>query len=328
MVKSLNIHLFALLIAGALTCFAQSKAKVQREAAQALADATEVTLYSLEPTSKSIPLNNKTPNFHGDTILGKVELRDKAAKQAIKAFQDAVSGWGDPTGACFNPHHALRLVSGGHTYDYELCYECSGLALFKDGNHIANFTAVGKPDILNGLLTANRVPLPDIYSPENIAAEKKRIADEIAAEARWMATMPKSFQPLWKVRDHSGRTDLRPYQAALKTQFPDKDSQILALLRWYGSGAGPWSGFLAYEDVASELLLTYPTLDIIAVFKRNMLSREQLEGAARLFSVDIPYYRRKDLELLSPELKQLLLMHSLKSNDFDKIERAKRAFAN
>jgi hypothetical protein len=220
------------------------------------------------------------------------------------------------------------LVSGGHTYDYLLCYGCHGLALYKDGKYIANFAASGSADILNGLLTANHVPLAYIYSPKFLAEEKKRLQEEEAAEARWKAAMPSSFLPLWKEWNQHEGADIKRFQAALVQQFPNKDHQILALLKLYGSGDGTWMGPSAYESLAAELLLSYTTLDIIAVFKRNMLSREQLEGAARLFSMDIPTSRPRHLELLSPELKQLLLTHALKSKGFGNADSAKRAFAN
>jgi len=176
MVNSWKGFIVAFLIAGTSCCFAQPEYKRPQDAAQALASATKVTLYSLDPSRSLEPQSGKQKKsmLHDCTILGKVELRNTAAKQATKAFQDAVFGWRGSAGACFDPHHALSVVSGGHTYDYLLCYSCGGMAIYKDGEFIAKFGASGSARILNKLLTANRVPLPYIYRPENIAAEKAR----------------------------------------------------------------------------------------------------------------------------------------------------------
>jgi hypothetical protein len=59
----------------------------------------------------------------------------------------------------------------------------------------------------------------------------------------------------------------------------------------------------------------------------NTLSEVQIEGAARFFAVDVSYYQPNDLKLLPAELKIVLLNHSLKSTDPDKITRARSAFA-
>ena len=71
--------------------------------------------------------------------------------------------------------------------------------------------------------------------------------------------------------------------AALSKQFPDQKKRILALLQWYGSGEGPWSGYASYEAAAEELLLLYRTEDILGVIRDTELTEQQLEGTARLF---------------------------------------------
>ena len=247
---------------------------------------------------------------------------------------------------CFEPHHALRVIADGHTYDYLLCYSCNGIVVFEDSKRIADLSISGSPDILNALLTTAHVPLSYIYSPQYITAEKKRMQDEKDADARWLAAMPTSFQPLWakaaqemffkstpppRYNPDNSVSDrrhalLEPFHTALDEEFPDTNSRILALLKWYGSGAGPWSGFPAYESYAAGLLFDYPSQDILAAIQNTKLTEEQTEGLARFFGEDIALYQPEDLNFLSPELKRRLLEHSLKSTNSDKTDRAKRAF--
>jgi len=52
--------------------------------------------------------------------------------------------------------------------------------------------------------------------------------------------------------------------------------RILALLQWYGSGAGPWSGFPSYESAAEELLLEYQIAEIVSVVE-SKLTAEQIQ---------------------------------------------------
>jgi len=319
--------------------------KLPQNAAEALANTTRVTLYSLESMS---PQDTSSGKFYRYKILGKIELDNEEAKKATGAFQDAISGWNGSMAMCFEPHHAIRLNSNGHVYDYLLCYMCNQIEVYEDGKLISGLGATGSPDILNGLLTVAHVPLSYIYSPEYKATEKKRMQEDEDSKARWLAAMPESFHPLWsskienelfeptphprynpnnKVSDRRNAI-LKPFHTALDNEFPDIGSRILVLLKWYGSGQGPWSGSPSYEAYAAALLFDYSTQDIVATINETKLTEEQTEGASRFFGLDIAFYQPDDLKLLSPELKKIFLEHSLQSTDSDKIARAKHAFGN
>ena len=122
--------------------------------------------------------------------------------------------------------------------------------------------------------------------------------------------------------------DLGPLDEALKREIPEKNARILSLLAWYGSGAGPWSGFPTYEEVAEKMLLKYSTPDLLQAVESTPLSEPQIEGAARLFAGGgFRDTRPADNALVPAQLKRLLLDHSLKSTDQDKLQRARNAFA-
>ena len=167
--------------------------------------------------------------------------------------------------------------------------------------------------------------LREEYEREVATLEKDR-----ADEARWMSAMPSSLRPLWaKTLDTPDPTrfDSKPLEAPLAREFPDTHKRILALLSWFGSGAGPWSGFPAYETVAEHMLLQYSISDLLAAVQEGTLTEEQTEGAARLFAGwDFNRLRPDDNGLIPAGLKRTLLEHSLKSSDEDKLARARRAF--
>jgi hypothetical protein len=143
--------------------------KLPQNAAEALVNTVHLTLYSLSgmieyslnPASSQDDSDKK---LYGWRILGKVELDNAEAKKAAGAFQDAVAGWDGLRARCFEPRHAIRLNSNGHTYDYLLCYTCSQMAVYEDGKPISGVGAMGSPDVLNSLLTDAHVPLADIYN--------------------------------------------------------------------------------------------------------------------------------------------------------------------
>lgn len=148
-------------------------------------------------------------------------------------------------------------------------------------------------------------------------------------ERRWLNAMPSSLRPLWSKAEAQYAPpdrfpDLQPLQFALATQYPDTYQRIRALMAWFGSGAGPWSGFPGYEEIAEKLLHQYPTGELIKAIEGRNLSDQELEGAARIFGSWTPV---PDPTPIPAQLRQTLLQHCLRSPDADKVSRAKRAFA-
>ncbi len=149
-------------------------------------------------------------------------------------------------------------------------------------------------------------------------------------EARWKQAMPECLASFWDEKQALfGVVDVEPMLQVLETTYPDLETRVLILFRWYGCGGGLWSGYAAYEGVAEKLLLEFPTALHVAALTHHPLSPECIEGAARYFA---GYHFNKDkpddARLIPLGLKQTLLEHSLTSSDEDKINRAKRAFAS
>jgi hypothetical protein len=172
-----------------------------------------------------------------------------------------------------------------------------------------------------------------------------------AAQVRWQAAMPPGFAPLWLNDEQKmmnlifvfndtmghGRPQqplaaialMAPFLTTLVHDYPATDDQILALLSWYGSGLGPWSGFPSYEEFASHLLDTYPVSEIIDAITTRPLTPAESEGAARYLAGDIRLYGDAPAsQLLPASLKQEFIARALASGDQDKILRAENAFSD
>ena len=145
---------------------------------------------------------------------------------------------------------------------------------------------------------------------------------------RWISAMPKALEPIWEDSlGQFGDVNTAPLAKALRESIPQNEDRILALLRWFGSGAGPWSGFPSYESAAEELLLEYQIAEIVATIENKDLSPEQLEGAARFFGGwDFAQKHSKGLEQVPADIKRSLWNHVKDTKDEDKLGRATRAF--
>lgn len=135
--------------------------KLPEEVLKALDSPSSITLYSIQPWGgPDLP----EWNFHGHHQNGHVDLKPKQAKQAIAALNDALSKGvvGLESLCLINPRHALRVISGGNTYDILICYECGQLELYKNDQPLPFSGSIGsKPDALNRLLQQSAVPLAD-----------------------------------------------------------------------------------------------------------------------------------------------------------------------
>jgi hypothetical protein len=292
------------------------------EVSKALSAPDMVTLYSLEPWGR--PAVGEEA-LHEYKVLGHTDLDKNQSAIAIREFRSALSGWDGIIASCFDPRHAIRVTAGNHIYDLLLCYACHQLYVYEGDKLIASLGAAGSSKILNGVLTGAKVPLSTTDTDEDRLAKQKRSDD---SEARWVAAMPKSIRLLGMIVTWDQITpDIKPLRGALAGQFPDNHQRILALFAWYGSGDGPWSGFPSYESVAEELLLDFPTPELIAAARTDTLTDAQIEGAARLFGGwDFGHRRPNDVSSIPADLKKKLLEHTLKSTDEDKLNRAKKAF--
>lgn len=287
---------------------------------QALADIDEADLVSLEPLADPKAQGRR---LQGYLVLGSTRLSRPQARAAAAGITSAVAAFDGMIAACFDPRHALRFQSAGRTYLMLVCFECRSLQVFEGGRLIGGAALTGSPADLNAMLSSAKVPISHSAEQSDEDARAEQVIEQ-----RWRAAMPTSVRPVWSDQFMGMGDDLRPIRTALAKEFPDPQDRIRALLGWFGSGAGPWSGYPSYEGVVEELLLDYPTDEIVHAVVAGDRSEVQMEGAARLFAGWEFNRRRPEGRAQIPEdLRKVLLAHSLKTNNSDKAKRAKRAFA-
>lgn len=136
--------------------------------------------------------------------------------------------------------------------------------------------------------------------------------------------LPPRDQPEKEEHPPQGIVEL---QSVLMGACPDGRGRALALLAWYGNGAGPWSGFPEYEQVADKLILGIPERELLSALSGPGLSEGQLEGGARfLAGHEVRSLRDSILAQLSEDMKKSFLEHVLRSTNEDKKKRALSVF--
>jgi hypothetical protein len=170
------------------------------------------------------------------------------------------------------------------------------------------------------------VMLDVLYPMEEFERSRRQGLESQAQAERWRAATPPPLaaHPVFDLNLAFNPSPLAP---VLEDAFPDLRARTLALFEWFGHGAGPWSGFPAYEQLPENLLLALPIDCLLDALHSEHLTGAQLEGAARLFAGwHFRQTRKRDLDLLTPSDRKRLLDQALRSADGDKQARARRAF--
>lgn len=122
-----------------------------------------VFLYSLEPAPMT-PLPTDKPaaeTFHGNTVLGKVEITDAATrKKLFAAIRKGVDDHDGSVAACFIPHHGLRVISRKRVIDMVICFQCAQVKSYEADAEGETFLISTSPRAtVNEILRAANVPL-------------------------------------------------------------------------------------------------------------------------------------------------------------------------
>lgn len=261
---------------------------------------------------------------HGDSLLGNDVLLEADEPTDVEALRVALRIIDGPGGHC--------MCFGGPTLEL-LSADRSRLALLSIHHGLAIRWGRWKDDarLIDGRLLLEWLAKRGVLEPlRDFEAQEARQRQSRHDLERWLAAMPSALVPVWSgaVRQF-GNVDVVPLRAALEQDIPDENARIMALLQWYGTGAGPWSGFPSYEQAAEELLLGYSTARIIEALEHAKLNPAQLEGAARLFAGwSFNQQRPEGLRELPESLRKALWHHVKDTQDDDKRGRAMRAFAD
>ncbi len=316
-----------------------------------LSNAKTLTLYSLEPKTDNPEINNpilnekkkknlpiSLPKHYGTNLLGQTQVSGKEARLAAAEFRSVLGGNAIVMCACWEPRHAIRVVTQDHTYDYLLCYQCIEMKIYKDGHFLTSLKVrvnAGNPGILNQMLKEAGVKLPYIYSDEFLAIQEQKRQAVLDKKKPWVDAMPEIFQPHIKevlefeeykffAKNHD-EIIKAPFHEALEKKLSNKSDRILALLEWHAFG-DYWdiSKTPEYQTLAYGLLLDFEPEEIFAALKDRQLTHLQKEGAIRLYldmyinrilGMDVHVKHRRGLEKIQPELEEILYGHIVKFYD-------------
>jgi hypothetical protein len=257
---------------------------------------------------------------HGDTLLSNDVLLEICEPDDIALLRIALRIVDGPAGHC--------MCYGGPTLEM-LSADRTRLALLSIHHGVAiRWNRWGDDaELIDGRLLLEWLALRGVVEPlRDFEEQEARDHQSKQYLARWLAAMPSALIPVQSAA--LGRSGI-VLDAALEGGLPDEGQRILALLEWFGSGAGPWSGYPGYEEAAEKLLLGYPTARIVEVVEATQLSPAQLEGTARLFAGwTFSQQRPQDLKELDGTLKKILWHHVKDTQDKDKLARARRAFTD
>lgn len=293
-----------------------------------------------------------------DEPLEKVVLFETAKDTAISMLRETLRIVDGPAGHCMCYGDPTLELLGASSQRLALIAVHHGQSIrWKSWRHDARLVA-GRP-LLEWLAGHGAT-----YPLEEYEANVRRQRAERGAWDRWLAAMPAclrcfleqtgeslgyvTFVPAPAVGGHGAAvtaptgpvkfaanypttkvasTDLALLLNALGEAHPDSAKQALMLFAWFGSGAGPWSGFPAYESVAENLLMTLHIKDLLRALECAELTPEHLEGAARLFGGwAFRTKRGTEFARLPEPMKRRLLDHSMQCADPDKRSRAQAAF--
>ncbi|MCL4678019.1 MAG: hypothetical protein KJ017_05420 [Alphaproteobacteria bacterium] len=136
------------------------------EALKALVEAKTVTAYTLVGLSPQDPIGaGYEEKIHGHPVIAHKIIEGVLAHDMARAFERSIVNQ-ISLGACFQPRHALTVKTEKHSYDYLLCFECVGLAIYKDGQFIAKVGTHRDYSELNALMVSAGLPLSPDYAEE------------------------------------------------------------------------------------------------------------------------------------------------------------------
>jgi hypothetical protein len=132
---------------------------VPTKLADLLAKADAIEIISLDPEKETGP---GVKEFRGFAVLGSTVVKDRPAREKIRAelLAAVTLRASDRIGLCFSPRHGLRVTVQSKSLEVGICFECSRLESYLDGQQVA-VLSVGDSaqSYFDGLLKAAKVPL-------------------------------------------------------------------------------------------------------------------------------------------------------------------------
>lgn len=287
----------------------------------------------------------------GVKLLKKDVLLETESDEDLKRLSESLRIKDEPAGHC--------MCLGDPTIEL-LGEESDRLAIISvhHGHSIRWNQWKDDAELVNGLKLLNWLAERGVAYPLDEYEEDRRRAEVNELNwRRWVENMPTCLRPFKdEMKEYHGWVVITPAPDSIKSgqtvkeylendddrtvgidklrkvmeeAYSDGVERALVLLAWLGNGAGPWSNFPVYEEVADKLILYISRDDLISALSRPDLSEAQIDGGARfLTGHHARSFRDSILALLSDDIKNFFLEHILRSNDEYKKKRASRIFSS
>lgn len=234
------------------------------------------------------------------------------------------------------------------------CFPMLEIKLYRQGKEIGVVSVFDELTIefsgwSGDVRIADREKLLRWFDAREIKGPRRAIEAELASERaddivaqRWLAAMPPEVRPLWpeilrnplwwQIPPDAAKASARVLDPVLANEYPNVNQRIRSLFSWFGSGSGHWSGYYAWEDVPSRMLLEYSAGQLVDAMQGEPLTDAEAKGAVRFFVVYTPgaLFRppedRTLIAQLPDELKKTLLADVARTGDQEKLEMARKAF--
>ncbi|MEE2939740.1 MAG: hypothetical protein VX460_05095 [Planctomycetota bacterium] len=104
------------------------------ELAEVLREATEWTIYALDPVREGSDEGSDEGHYHGYPVRGRATIDSRSDRaQLSHALAQGIAGNQDTLGKCFLPRHGVRASSGDRACDLVICFECLQIHVY-DGS--------------------------------------------------------------------------------------------------------------------------------------------------------------------------------------------------
>jgi hypothetical protein len=160
-VSHASILIAFLVILGSVSCSGQKASKLPAAAKSILEKADQIELLSIDPGHSERDEPPPKGDYHGWKVLGKTTIQDPdIRKSVISAVERGLAEEGDPK-KCFDPRHAIHASHKEKTVDILICFHCSQVQVYLDGNSEGPFlgTSSSPEAVLDKVLTQANVPL-------------------------------------------------------------------------------------------------------------------------------------------------------------------------
>src|SRR5262245_7528231 len=158
MTRQMLLLLPVTLVIGLSAQFAGQKNKIPDQARAILEKATQFELLSIGHYPSP---ENRTEDFQGWPVIGKITIKDlNARKRLVAALEKGVEENKGETMKCFNPRHGIRVTHEGMTADFLICFECFQVMVYVTGEKEQRVLITDSPaPVFNQTLQQAKVPL-------------------------------------------------------------------------------------------------------------------------------------------------------------------------